>query len=127
MGKRFWGGVAILAVLFALGLWVAKSMETTHKAVARHLEQAAREALTGDTKQGQESLQKAQELWQQRRFLTAAVADHGPMEEIDSILSQLESLAEADDGVSFAAWCRRAARLVEAIGEAQKLTWQNLL
>lgn len=127
MGRRFWGGVAVLAVLLALGLWVAKSMETTHETVARHLEQAAREALTGDTKQGQQVLQKAQELWRQRRFLTAAVADHGPMEEIDGILAQLESLAEAGDGVSFAAWCSRAARLVEAIGEAQKLTWQNLL
>ena len=127
MGRRFWGGVAVLAVLLALGLWVAKSMETTHKAVARHLEQAAREALAGDTKQGQQVLQKAQKLWRQRRFLTAAVADHGPMEEIDSILAQLESLAEAGDRASFAAWCSRAARLVEAIGEAHKLTWQNLL
>lgn len=127
MGRRFWGGVAVLAVLLALGLWVAKSMETTHETVARHLEQAAREALTGDTKQGQQLLQKAQELWQQRRFLTAAVADHAPMEEIDSILSQLESFAAAGDRVSFAAWCSRAARLVEAIGEAHKLTWQNLL
>lgn len=127
MGKRFWGGVAILAVLFTLGLWVAKSMETTHETIAHHLEQAAREALAGDTKQGQHTLQKAQELWRQRLFLTAAVADHGPMEEIDSILSQLESFAAAGDGISFAAWCSRAARLVEAIGEAHKLTWQNLL
>lgn len=127
MGKRFWGGVAILAVLFALGLWVAKSMETTHKAVARHLEQAAREALSGQTEQGLETLQKAEELWQKRRFLTAAVADHGPMEEIDSIFSQLESYAAAGDSVSFAAWCSRAAQLVGAISEAQKLTWQNLL
>lgn len=127
MWKRFWGGVGVLALLLGLGIWVAKSMETTHETVARHLEQAATEALSGDTKQGQYALQKAQELWLQRRDLTAAVADHGPMEEVDSILSQLESFAAAGDRVSFAAWCSRAARLVEAIGEAHKLTWQNLL
>lgn len=127
MGKRFWSGVGVLVLLLGLGIWVAKSMESTHEAVASHLEQAAREVLSGDTEKGAQALETARQLWQQRRPLTAAVADHAPMEEIDSIFSQLDSYAAAGDRVSFAAWCSRAARLVEAIGEAHKLTWQNLL
>lgn len=127
MGIRFWCGLGVLVLLFGLGLWVAAGMEHTHGTIADYLEQAAREALSGQTEQGLETLQKAEELWQKRRFLTAAVADHAPMEEIDSIFSQLESYAAAGDGVSFAAWCSRAAQLVGAISEAQKLTWQNLL
>lgn len=127
MGKRFWSGVGVLVLLLSLGIWVAKSMESTHEAVASHLEQAAREVLSGDMKQGAQALENARQLWQQRRYLTAAVADHAPMEEIDSIFSQLDSYAAAGDRVSFAAWCSRVARLVEAIGEAHKLTLQNLL
>ncbi len=127
MGMRFWGGVGILLVLLVLGIGIGNSMEHTHQAVSADLEQAAQAVLSGEETQGQQFLYKARKTWQQRRFLTAAVADHNPMEEIDSIFSQLESYAASGDQVSFAAWCSRVAKLVEAIGEAHKLTWQNLL
>lgn len=127
MERRFWYGVGVLAVLLVLGFWVAWSMKNTHEPIAACLEQAAQAAAAGDMAQGAAFVEKAKAIWQKRRELTAAVADHNPMEEIDSLFAQLESYASAGYGVEFAAWCRRTAQLVAAVGEAQRLTWQNLL
>lgn len=127
MEKRWIGGALVLVVLLALGLWIGSSMETLHRPVIHDLEQAAQAALTGDMAGAQIYMNRAGSVWSQNRWLTAAVVDHSPMEEIDSIFSQLESYGAAGDRVSFAAWCCRAASLVSAMGEVNSLTWQNLL
>ncbi len=127
MEKRWIGGALVLVVLLALGLWISSSMESLHRPVAYELEQAAQAALRGDMTDGKIWMHKAENRWLQRRWLTAAVADHSPMEEIDSIFAQLKSYEAAHDREAFAAWCSRAASLVKAMGEANALTWQNLL
>ena len=127
MEKRWICGLLVLVVLLALGLWIGCSMEALHSPVTEHLNQAARFALQGDMVSAQNKMSRAEKMWHQYRWLTAAVTDHSPMEEIDSIFSQLESYGAADDRVAFASWCSRAGSLVEAIGQAHKLNWQNLL
>lgn len=127
MERRFWYGVGILLLFLVLGLWIAAAMDNTHAEIAEHLTQAAQAMLSGEREKSEQTLRQAQRLWQRSRLLTAAASDHSPMEEIDSIFAQLEGYAAADDRTAFAAWCSRAASLVEAIGEAHRLTWQNLL
>ncbi len=127
MEKRWIGGAVVLVVLLALGLWIGSGMENLHRPVICDLEEAAQVALTGDMAGAQTYMNRAERFWSQNRWLTAAVVDHSPMEEIDSIFSQLESYGAAGDHVAFAAWCGRAASLVSAMGEVNSLTWQNLL
>lgn len=127
MERRFWYGLGILAVFLTLGLWTAWGMENMHEPVTRRLEQAAQAALSGDLDGGVALAEQAEGIWQRRRGLTAAMADHAPMEEIDSLFSQMKMYAQAGSTVDFAAYCRRIARLVEAVGEAHGLNWQNLL
>lgn len=127
MERRFWYGVGILTVFLALGLWTAWGMNANQRPVTEQLEQAAQAALSGDMEQGIVLAMTAKEDWQRHRDLTAAVADHAPMEEIDSLFAQVEIYATAEKTVDFAAYCTRLARLVEAVGEAHSLTWQNLL
>ena len=127
MQKRWIGGVLILAVLLGAGLWIGCSMQRWHTPVAYDLEQAAQAALEGDMGRAQEAMRRAGRSWRRCYGLTAAVMDHAPREEVDSIFHQLESYAEAGDRVAFAAWCSRAASLVRALGEANSFTWKNLL
>lgn len=127
MERRFWCGLVLLVVFLILGIVVAGGMEKTHRPITACLEQAAEAALGGDLQQGKTLVQTAKNTWYQRRSLIAAVADHSPMEEIDSLFAQLDSYAKTGNAAEFAAWCSRAARLVEAVGQAHSLTWQNLL
>ena len=55
------------------------------------------------------------------------MADHGPLEEIDSLFAQVQIYADTGKTADFAAYCTRLAKLVTAVGEAHGLTWQNLL
>ena len=123
MERRFWYGLGILAIFFGLGLWAAMGMEKMHVPVTEHLEQAAQTALSGDVTGGAAQAEQAEKVWQKCRSLTAAMADHAPMEEIDSLFAQVQLYAQAGSGVDFAAYCRRIARLVEAVAEAHGLNW----
>lgn len=127
MERRFWYGLVILVVFLALGIWAAAGMENMHRPVTGQLEQAAKAALDGDLVDGAALAEKAENVWLRCRSMTAALADHAPMEEIDSLFAQAKSYARSGLGADFAACCSRIAKLVEAIGEAHGLTWQNLL
>ena len=127
MERRFWYGVGILLVFLGLGLWAAWGMETMHRPVSGRLEQAAQVALDGELPGAMKLVEQAESIWLRRRGLTAALADHDPMEEIDSLFSQVRIYAVTGEKTEFAAYCNRIAKLVEAIGEAHGLTFQNLL
>ena len=127
MESRFWYGLGILTVFLTLGLWAAWGMENMQVPVTEKLEQAAQTALNGQLDGGAVLAEQAESIWQQRRTLTAALADHGPMEEIDSLFSQVRIYAQSDRPAEFAAYCSRIAKLIEAVGEAHGLNWQNLL
>ena len=126
MERRFWYGIGILLVFLALGLWAAMGMENMHRPVTGQLEQAAQMAIGGDLSTGAALAERAERIWQRGRGLTAALADHAPMEEIDSLFAQAKSYALSGLAEDFAAVCSRIAKLVAAIGEAHGLTWQNL-
>ena len=127
MERRFWYGIGILAIFLGLGLWAAWGMETMHRPVSAGLDQAVRAALEDRMPEAIGLLEQAETAWQQHRGLTAALADHAPMEEIDSLFSQTRIYGKSGNQTEFAAYCGRIARLVEALGEAHGLNWQNLL
>ena len=127
MERRFWYGLGVLAVLLALGLWTAWGMEVLTQPVTHALEQAAQAALNDDMAQGVALADRAQDIWRRNRGRITAVADHGPLEEIDSLFAQVQIYADTGKTADFAAYCTRLAKLVTAVGEAHGLNWQNLL
>jgi hypothetical protein len=127
MERRFWYGLGVLAMLLVLGLWTAWGMEKLNQPVADALEQAAQAAVGGDMAQGMALAERAQNHWCQNRGRMTAVADHGPLEEIDSLFAQVQIYADTGKTADFAAYCTRLAKLVTAVGEAHGLNWQNLL
>ena len=124
---RGWFGLGILTVLLALGLWVSVLMDSIHAPISQQLETAAQQTLSGDVAAGHATALHARESWDKYWRFSAAFSDHAPMDEIDGLFAQMESYAHADSAREFAACCSRISMLVEAVTEAHRLTWWNLL
>ncbi len=125
--KRCWIGIGLLVLFLAAGLWVMAEMDTAHRRISRDLEQAVEQTLSGETEQGVLLAQQAKQHWEDARRGTACVADHEPMEEIDSLFARLEVYAREGQALEFAACCARLSALVQAMGEAHSLQWWNIL
>lgn len=125
--KRLWIGVALLALLLAVGVYLTAAFEALHRPLADKMEAASAAAIAGDWEKAMALTDEARADWKRIRHFTAAVADHEPLEEMDSLFSRLEILGKLELRADFAAECRRLACLAEAIAESQAVTWWNLL
>ena len=124
---RFWFGIGLLLVFLVFGLWVAEVMDSGHMQISSMLEQAASAMLDGDPDRGLALAQQAHDRWQHNWHITATVADHAPMDEIDSLFAQLQLYGSVRQQVDFAAYCTRISQLIRAMGEAHTLNWWNVL
>jgi len=125
--KRGWIGFGLLLILLAGGILSAWVMVHWHTPLEETMEQAAVCALVSDWDRAQHLSTQAKERWEQRWHMSAAFADHGPMEEIDSLFAQLEVYEQAREALSYAAVCRVLARNLGAMGDAHIPNWWNLL
>ena len=125
--RKGWLGIGILTVFLAGGLLLSFWMDKTHLPGSQLLQQAAEVTLTGDLEQGIALAKQAEALWENSRKATATVADHSPMEEIDSLFGELEFYQKAQDSTLFAGTCQKLGQLTQSIGESYRLNWWNLL
>ena len=125
--KRMWIGVALLGVLLAAGIGLHYGFDAMHRPLAAQLEAAGEAAVAGNWQEAVATVEAAREKWEHFRPLTAAVADHEPLEEIDGLFSRLQVLAEGRAVTEFAAECRQLDILADAIADTQGLTWWSLL
>lgn len=127
MEKRFYLGVGILAFFLILGLVISMIVLNTGTPLSQQLAQASQEALSGDLETGISLAVQAKTQWEASWHSTAMVADHAPMDEIDSLFAQMEVYAQAGDRLHFGSYCARLSELVQAIVDAQRLNLWNLL
>lgn len=113
-------GVALLVVLLAVGLFSGWKMERIHEPIADWMEQAAMQSLRGEQTQAEEQVRRAEDAWLRSRHFTAALADHGPMEEIEALFARLPSFQQ--DSVQYSATCAELSRKIHAMSEAQELS-----
>jgi hypothetical protein len=125
--KRLWIGIAFLALLLAGGFGISAGMDHLQKDISQQLSTACQTALTGDLEQASIRANGAKTVWEQYRKLVAAVTDHEPMEEMDTLFAQLPIYYETDSPLNFAAVCSDLALLIQAIGENQALKWWGVL
>ena len=125
--KRLVLGTLILAVLLTGGLLVCRAMAGIHDPIAADLQRAAVAALTDDWVMAQDLLQKAADRWEHFHHITAAFADHTPMDEVDSLFRELQIYAHTRENPHFSAICAHLQECIRAIQENYRLTWQNLL
>ena len=120
-------GCVILALLLAAGLGVQWAVAALQAPITGELTQAAQAGARGDWDTARLHQETAQRGWRKAWRLTAAFADHQPMEDADGLFARLAVYAAGEEEAEFAACCRELARRVQAISDAHRLTWWNLL
>ena len=117
--KRSWFGGVLLLVLLVGGVLLSKHMGDFHRELGEAMAKAA--VLTGE--EARKETDRVKNAWEHRRWLTAMLHDHAPMEDIEENFALLTPLAEEED---FREVCLRLASQLTALGQAQLLTVENL-
>lgn len=125
--KRFWFGLVLLLALLAVGFTLGCSMNRIHLPLSQKLTQAAEAARVSDMDLAGRLLEDARQDWDRNRKLTAALIDHAPMEQIDSLFLSADNFCLAGDETETAAACGQLAALLRAMAEAHRLSWWTLL
>ena len=125
--KRLYIGAGLLAVMLAAGIFLTGAFNAIHEPLQDQLQQAQTAAAAGDWQKAGDLTKQAKEKWEASRHFVAAVADHEPLEEMDSLFARLEVLCLLREEDEFAADCAELARLCEAMAESQRVTWWSLL
>ena len=125
--KRCWFGAGLLIVLLAVSLGVTWGMDRIHEPIADDLKQAAACAEINDWHSAEEYSRRAENQWNKWEHFRACFADHTPTEEISAELAAMDTARQQRETADFAASCARAAKMVQAVGDAHALCWWNLL
>lgn len=125
--KRLWLGILILLLLLVSSLVIQILLFRVHSDISRDLEQAANRAMVQDWSSAFSLARTAIGRWQRWHHFTAAFADHSPMDELDSLFSQLSVFSQQREDPHFAATCKELSFLAKAMAESQKLSWWNFL
>ena len=125
--KRFWIGAALLTVLLVGGILVGNHMRRAHMPCAADLECAAACAMAENWAEAGALTDRAQELWEKSWHISASVANHQKMDEIDALFQELEVYRAREETAAYSAGCLYLAELMRDMGEAFRLNWWNLL
>ena len=127
MEKRFWLGIALLAVFLVFGLLISAKTTDLHARAATELDQAADMTMAGDFDGACEKAFRAFDLWQDCRKFTASVADHSPMDDVEQLFAEMEIYAKTEEKPHFAACCRQLGVMLRSMYDAHRPTWWNFL
>ena len=125
--KRLYIGITVLAILLAAGLTVAFCTHRVYTPIVTLLEEAAEGALKEALPTAAQKAREAKRLWDKQKYLTALVADHTPMEDIDRLFREMEIYASTGETPHFAACCAQLASMVENMADAHTPNLHNLL
>lgn len=123
--NRLWIGAVLLVCLLAGGLLLRYRLTGPQEVLAADLEQAAQLSLTGEPGRATDLARLSQQRWEDRVHFLAAVTDHSPIEQIQTLFAEL-SLLQAEDP-AFPGLCLQLAQTLHAIAEAHDLKWWSLL
>lgn len=125
--KRLWFGVGLLTVILVLGILLSGVMERSNKECSALLYRAAESVLTEDWENAGSLLSASREKWQKNWAVTASLADHQPMDEIDALFAELEIYRACQDAANFGGSSAHLASLLEAMSHSHKFTLWNFL
>ena len=123
--KRLWLGLGLGGALLGISLTAWLCMGIFSRPVAELLEEAAQSALREDWETAAALAEEAGAAWEERRIFFAAVNDHEPMEDIESLFYQLLAFGQARERPEFAAVCVEIASRLRAMGDTHRLNWEN--
>ncbi len=118
--SRFRIGVGILAALLGLCIWAQARMGAIQEPIAQEIAQAEALAAGEDWPQAAAMVAKARGEWEGNRTFLASLADHQPLEDIESLFAALETYGARQDQTEFRAACQELSRRILAVKEAQE-------
>ena len=124
---RGWFGFGILVVFLVIGFITAQVMDNVHLPTEKLLQQAAEKTLRGDFEGAIALGKEAKDRWDSHWNGTATVADHSPMDEVDSLFAEMEVYAQAEEKPHFAAVCKELSQRIQAFADAHRFSWWNIL
>ena len=124
---RGWLGVGILVVFFALGLVTMAVMDNEHLPTGALLEQAAEKTLAGSFEEAVSLGMEAKARWERSWNGTATAADHSPMDDVDALFGEMEIYAKTGEEPHFAACCQELSQRIQAVADAHRFSWWNVL
>lgn len=125
--KRFWIGLTVLTLLLIGGWVIKKQMDQVHLQISHTLQQASQAALAEDWPTARQLAAQAQDRWHRYHRLTAALADHTPMDELDALFAELAVFAQEQEQPHFSAICAHLATLAHSMAESHHISWWNFL
>jgi len=125
--KRERIGFALLLGLLILGLLVTRYMDTAHQDMAEKLDSAQILALAEDWDGAGRLVRSARKEWEGVWRVTATLTDHAVLEQIDSLLAQLDLYQKQKEALAFASTCAQISSYLQDLGHANALTLWNIL
>ena len=105
----------------------AWDMVTRQQPLEDAMDQAAGFVLAENWEAASDLTQWARNQWHRHWRRNASFSDHGPMEEIDSLFSQLALYEKQRDGLSYAVICAQLCQAFSAMADGHIPNWWNLL
>ena len=127
MERRFLLGLTILILVLGFAIGAAVGMKAIHGPSEAALSQAARLALSGDLEQAVSLAKDAYNRWQKYRSITAAFADHNPMDDTERLFREMLVYAQTEEVPHFAACCTELAAMLKATYETHGFSLKNIL
>ena len=127
MERRFILGIVLLVLVLALCVSTTLGMKAIHAPAETALTEAARLALDGQMDAAVSLSTKAYNRWQKYRNLTAAFADHNPMDDTERLFREMLVYAETEEIPHFAACCSELSAMLKAMYEAHEFSLKNIL
>ena len=125
--KRSYFGFALVIALLVLGLLGSTVLSSLHTPLARTASRAAREAEAGNLPAARALIRRVSDGWHTHSTLRQTLMDRRSLDQVDTLLAELEAYGNLEENALFAAACRRLAQALENAARDQELSWENLL
>lgn len=119
---RFRIGLCLLLALLVLALGAQLGMAAAQKPVEQALKQALSAAQAGDFSAAQGALHRAWEHWDRARTLSAMLADHAFLEDVEANFAMLSLWAQEQERGDFCSLCAATILRLGAISAAHRLS-----
>lgn len=127
MMKKGWFAGGLLILLVGLSLWHVATMGKLTEELWDALAQAEEQAERGDWEEAVRLTEQAKKRWKDRDFYLHVTLQHKAMDEVRVGFAEVEEFLQNRESGEYSAANARLMNQLALLGEAEKLTLENLL
>ena len=125
--NRFLIGLGVLALLLAAAVLAGVFTDDAVEPMALLLDNAGEEALQGRWSPARDCFREARSQWLRRRRALAALSDHAPLEQADSLFHQLGLCLLIRDETTFSLLSAQLSETLRTLRDLHSPTWETIL